>query len=140
MKSVASTPRVQSAIRKADALPIIIPGGKMRKGNVQLPGGDTYDGYFKNSDSANVVTIAAGKVVIGGTVIDITETEFTISAAAYIFAAVTYSSGYQAELLQSASYPTSEAGTWRKLVATVSFSGGIAKSVRNQCGPIHYEG
>jgi len=47
MKALAANSRTVSAIRKADALPTVIPGGRMRKGNVQTPGGSsTYSGPF----------------------------------------------------------------------------------------------
>jgi hypothetical protein len=38
MKALIATPRTVSAIRKADRLPTVVPGGKMRKGSLSVSG------------------------------------------------------------------------------------------------------
>lgn len=110
------------------------------------PGGSgwTYAGYYAGSDTSEgetlKVTVAAGKLVIGGTVNDVTETELTVTATAYLYLEVTYDGGYVAEIKQDAAYPVPESGTWKRLLVTATVNAGSMTLEQHQFGPIHYEG
>jgi hypothetical protein len=117
----------------------------------ETEGGDTYTGYFAPSDTSETdeetevttlkVTIAAGKVVVGGTVINTAAIELTVTATAYIFVQVTYSGGYLASIAQAASYPSPVAGTWKRVICVVTVADGQITSIDRQvAGPVHYEG
>ena len=82
MRPLAATDRTIGAIRKADALPLVVPGGKMRKGAYpQSPGGGEtweYDGMFAIADTSTYgetptyqVTVAAGLAWVSTTWISV---------------------------------------------------------------------
>lgn len=132
MKVLAATTRTISAIRKADALPRIEPGGKMRKGSTPCESGDTYTGYFSQTNASNVITVAAGKGKAGNTFFDTAETPVTATAAGFVILTVTYSAGYVGTVSFATSLSNPIDGNDIVLLYTVDWADGAISAVNRQ--------
>ena len=105
MRALASNPRTISAIRKADALRINVPGVTMRKGTPNRGGSSAYAGPFAvvNSSTESTQQVAvysqnskegrpsAATVTLGTTVKTFAETTLSVSASGYVYLKITYS-------------------------------------------------
>ena len=156
MKILVSNPRTVQAIRKADALPTVIPGGRMRKGNVPgtSSGGD-YSGPFavaKLTDtSAEVLGYSESDsqywnnyFVLGLLRIELADganvTEIT--ASGYLYVGITWSgSAYIATLAHAAALPAQDnTHIYIPLAYILCADSKISSIVQVQYGTIHYTG
>lgn len=121
MKGLASTPRTISAIKKADALATVIPGGKMQNGNVQQePGGSSYTLFevVKASDTSVIINgynTSAGRYSRNLCIFGLSSVELAdaasvtgITVTGVIYLEVTYSSGYTVTPKFAASLPAQD--------------------------------
>ncbi len=120
MRAIAANDRTVSAIRKADALPTIIPGGGQRMGNI--PGeaavsSATFTPFqvIKKTDTSVTILGATTQTIkdylfIANTApLEFTEADLTsITTSRWIYLSVTYSSGYAVAGGSNATFPTND--------------------------------
>jgi hypothetical protein len=116
MKALASNPRTISAIRKADALRINVPGGTMRKGTPNRGGSSAYAGPFAVvAATATSVTVYGNNstegrnytatITLGTTIKTFPEATLSVTSSGYVYLKITYTTAYVVELATAASVP-----------------------------------
>lgn len=156
MNVLAATPRTISAIQKADGLPIVMPGGKSRKGNIPGTGGGSsaYSGPFavKKLSDTSVEVLGYNLtdnqywnnyIIVGLIRIELADgASATVTASGYIYVGITYVgmfAGYVATLAHASILPAQDdTHIYVPLAYVVVTDSKIASITQLQYGIIHY--
>jgi len=141
MKAIASNPRTISAIRKADALRINVPGGTMRKGVPNRSGSSAYAGPFAVvAATATSVTVYGNNstegrnytatITLGTTIKTFPEATLSVTSSGYVYLKITYeSSAYVGLLTTAANVPAQTATEYYIPLAYVTVTNGAISGV-----------